>query len=213
MKDMKGYKQTDDAFDVGTQFFKETHIRDEDDEMRKFIETEMEQLKGSRGPTEEEEDLKPAYLSPEDAALLALPEHLRKSTFKKDQQMLSAQMLSGIPEVDLGIEAKIQNIERTERAKRLLLRDNKLDLEPKNAATNYVQHDRYISEQSTTIGREKERPVKEPIVRPNTVNIYQGEAEDLLLRDGRLKGKASDDDAVQRFKDAEKAQAVQNRKK
>ena len=63
----------------------------------------------------------------------ALPEHLKKSTFKKDQQMLSAQMLAGIPEVrpsltnvtiaqvDLGIEVKIQNIERTERAKRDLL--------------------------------------------------------------------------------------------
>ena len=32
--------------------------------------------------------------------------------------MLSAQMLSGIPEVDLGIEAKIQNIERTEQVDR-----------------------------------------------------------------------------------------------
>jgi hypothetical protein len=32
---------------VGTQFSKETHIRDEDDEMRKFIETEMEKLKVS----------------------------------------------------------------------------------------------------------------------------------------------------------------------
>jgi hypothetical protein len=52
----------------------------------------------------------------------ALPGHLTKSTFKKDQQMLSAQMLTGIPEVDLGIEVKIQNIERTERAKRDMLR-------------------------------------------------------------------------------------------
>ena len=83
MKDMKAYKQADDAFDVGTQFFKETHIRDEDDEMRKFIETEMEQLKGSRAEKEEAPDSTPQYLSPEDAALLALPEHLRKSTFKK----------------------------------------------------------------------------------------------------------------------------------
>ena len=124
-KDMKSLKQTDDAFDVGTQFFKETHIRDEDDEMRKFIETEMEQLKGSRGAQEEFVDSTPQYLSPEDAALLALPEHLRKSTFKKDQQMLSAQMLSGIPEVDLGIDAKIQNIERTEKAKKKLMEECK----------------------------------------------------------------------------------------
>ena len=71
----------------------------------------------------------------------------RKSTFKKDQQMLSAQMLSGIPEVDLGIEAKIQNIERTEKAKRQLLeearRGNK-NGEDKSQSNQYVQHDRCL---------------------------------------------------------------------
>ena len=35
--------------------------------------------------------------------------------------MISAQMLTGIPEVDLGIDVKIQNIERTEKAKKKLL--------------------------------------------------------------------------------------------
>ena len=63
--------------------------------------------------------------------------------------MLSAQMLSGIPEVDLGIDAKIQNIERTEKAKKKLLEDCKqrgIDVTnnytPANFATNFVQHDR-----------------------------------------------------------------------
>merc|ERR1711994_859976 len=93
---------------------------DEDDEMKKFIETEMGKIKGKDLEVEKESEGS-KYLSPEDAALQALPEHLKKSTFKKDQQMLSAQMLAGIPEVDLGIEVKIQNIERTERAKRDLL--------------------------------------------------------------------------------------------
>lgn len=38
-------------------------------------------------------------------ALLAVPEHLRKSTgSNKSEEMLSNQMLSGIPEIDLGIE-------------------------------------------------------------------------------------------------------------
>ena len=41
----QGYTQTENPYEVGTQFSKETHIRDEDDEMRKFIETEMEKLK------------------------------------------------------------------------------------------------------------------------------------------------------------------------
>lgn len=63
--------------------------------------------------------------------------------------MLSAQMLSGIPEVDLGIDAKIQNIERTEKAKKKLLEDCKqkgIELSsnytPTNFAASFVQHDR-----------------------------------------------------------------------
>ena len=77
------YKETSTSYEVGTQFSKETHIRDEDDEMRKFIETEMEKLKGRRDG-EEEEDAGSQYLSPEDAALLSLPEHLRY----KERQLL-----------------------------------------------------------------------------------------------------------------------------
>ena len=84
IKAMKNYKQKDDAYNVGTEFAKETHIRDEDDEMRKFIETEMAKVKGSRSePEQEEEEKGPEFLSPEDQALLALPQHLTKSTFKK----------------------------------------------------------------------------------------------------------------------------------
>lgn len=62
--------------------------------------------------------------------------------------MLSNQMLNGIPEVDLGIEAKIKNIEATEAAKEKLLLDqkNKKDqpshFVPNNMAVNFVQHNR-----------------------------------------------------------------------
>jgi len=208
MKDMKGYKAVEDSYSVGTQFSKETHIRDEDDEMRKYIETEMEKIKG--GGEDEEKDPTNQYMTPEDAALMALPEHLRKSTFKKDQQMLSAQMLTGIPEVDLGIEAKIKNIERTEQAKAKLLRESGMDKEtpsefvPTNFAANFVQHDRYKIETPTEIGREKPqfRP-KEPLNRPNTVKI-DASGEDLEHRADLLKGKASDDYAFQKFKQASK---------
>lgn len=207
MKDVKGYKVVEDNYSVGTQFSKETHIRDEDDEMRKYIETEMEKMKGV---SEEDDDNDgPAYLTPEDAALMALPEHLRKSTFKKDQQMLSAQMLTGIPEVDLGIEAKIKNIERTEQAKAKLLRESGVDKNapsefvPTNFAANFVQHDRYRIEEPTEIGREKDKRTAaargEPINRPNTVNIDT--AEDHGGGD-RLKGKASDDYHLEKFKQA-----------
>jgi len=204
--DMKGYKQTDDTYSVGTQFSKETHIRDEDDEMRKYIETEMEKLKGG-GQSEEEKDTTPAYLTPEDAALMALPEHLRKSTFKKDQQMLSAQMLTGIPEVDLGIEAKIKNIERTEQAKARLLRESEMNKDvpsefvPSNYAANFVQHDRYKIEEPTEIGREKDRRPKEQsdLKRPNTVNMNVSE-DDNVFKTVPGNEKATDDYHVEKFK-------------
>ena len=44
------------------------------------------------------------YCSPEEAALQAVPNHLRASSTQRSEEMLSNQMLSGIPEVDLGIE-------------------------------------------------------------------------------------------------------------
>ena len=44
------------TYDVGTQFSKETPIEDEDDEMRKFIETEMSRMKGSTTTTVDDND-------------------------------------------------------------------------------------------------------------------------------------------------------------
>lgn len=57
-------------------------------------------------------------------------------------------MLNGIPEVDLGIEAKIKNIEATEEAKERLMQEqkNKADgpsaFVPTNMAVNFTQHNR-----------------------------------------------------------------------
>merc|ERR1712126_49437 len=144
IKVMKNYKQKDDTFEVGVQYSKETHIRDEDDEMQRSIETEMSKMKGEKEKgTDEAQAVEKRYLTPENAALLALPEHLTKSTFKTDQQMISAQMLTGIPEVELGIDVKIQNIEKTEKAKKKLLeesRKKKMDLD---TANDFVQHNRW----------------------------------------------------------------------
>jgi hypothetical protein len=54
-----------------------------------------------------------------------------------------------VGQVDLGIEAKIMNIERTEKAKRKLLEEAKrtgagaADRDAANPSNMYVQHDRY----------------------------------------------------------------------
>ena len=131
---------------VGTQFSKETRIRDEDEEMKKFIDTEMERRRGlndKHGPGSED-----SWVAPEERALKSLPDHLRKSTFKKNEEMLSSQMLSGIPEVDLGIEEKIRNIEATEEAKKRLAAKAKAkakpsEFVPNNLAVNFKQPHRF----------------------------------------------------------------------
>jgi len=200
MKSMKGCTPTDSSYEVGTQFSKETHIRDEDDEMRKFIEIEMDRIKGRK--EESDDQPKAVYMSPEDAALLSLPEHLRKSTFKKDQQMLSAQMLSGIPEVDLGIEAKIQNIERTEKAKQKLIEEAKQSggkaAVESNTSSQYFQHARFKIENPTSLGREKDRPAAR--LSSTKDHLIQNANEESTSKNV-LKGQANDEKTVKRFKE------------
>lgn len=149
-------KPLEDPYDVGigTQFSAETNKRDEDEEMMKYIEDQLSKRK--RGVNVRDNNADDAddaadaikYLSPEEAALLALPDHLRLGSAQRSEEMLSNQMLNGIPEVDLGIEAKIRNIEATEAAKEKLLADqkNKADgpshFVPTNMAVNFMQHNR-----------------------------------------------------------------------
>ena len=78
----------------------------------KYIETELKKRKG----IVEQEEQKAKPKNAEDC-LYELPENIRVSSAKKTEEMLSNQMLSGIPEVDLGIDAKIKNIISTEDAR------------------------------------------------------------------------------------------------
>lgn len=145
-------KKVDDAYDtgIGTQFSVETNKRDEDEEMQKYIEEELQRRKGVKSADDNEAGTSSSkkYLTPEEAALQALPEHLRKNNLQKSEEMLSNQMLNGIPEVDLGIEAKIRNIEATEEAKQRMIQEQKMKKDvpshfvPINIAANFVQHDR-----------------------------------------------------------------------
>lgn len=72
-------KQIDDAYDtgIGTQFSVETNKRDEDEEMMKFIEEELSKRKGKDSTNEEDPQQKSTYMTPEEAALQAVPTHLR----------------------------------------------------------------------------------------------------------------------------------------
>ena len=70
----------------------------------KYIEEELKKRKKDMGLDGQVDLQTPKFLSPEEAALMAVPEYLRKSSSDKSEEMLSNQMLSGIPEVDLGVE-------------------------------------------------------------------------------------------------------------
>ncbi|XP_044732142.1 telomere length and silencing protein 1 homolog isoform X2 [Chrysoperla carnea] len=170
-------KTSEDAYDtgIGTQFSAETNKRDEDEEMMKYIEEKLSRKKG-----QEPDDTKPKtsdtaehdqskYFTPEEAALQAVPNYLRESTTQRSEEMLSNQMLSGIPEVDLGIEAKIRNIEATEEAKLRLLwekhhkKDGPSQFVPTNMAVNFVQHNRFNIEENGIPKRKRDAELKQTI--------------------------------------------------
>lgn len=65
----------------------------------KYIETELKKKKGLLEAEEQKVKMKNA-----EDLLYELPENIRVNSAEKTEEMLSNQMLSGIPEVDLGIE-------------------------------------------------------------------------------------------------------------
>ncbi|XP_076454606.1 splicing factor C9orf78-like [Babylonia areolata] len=151
---------------IGTSFAAETNRRDEDAEMLKYVE---EQVAKKKGHLKEEGKEKTVTKRPEDF-LYELPDHLKVSTStKRTEDMLSNSMLSGIPEVDLGIEAKISNIEATEEAKQKLLwermhkKEEVSDFVPTNMAVNYMQHNRFKLEDHGPRARKMEAPKPMPL--------------------------------------------------
>lgn len=197
-------KQVDDAYDtgIGTQFSAETNKRDEDEEMMKYIEEQLAKRKEGHNENTKDSDHNDSlkYLSPEEAALLSLPEHLRMSSAHRSEEMLSNQMLSGIPEVDLGIDAKIKNIEATEEAKMKLMweRHNKKDCPsqfvPTNMAVNFVQHNRFNIDSDNA----KKRKVEKPEAVKTEVNVIDDNVEKIVKK---AKGeRATDDYHYEKFK-------------
>ena len=137
---------------------------DDDDDLDNF----EEDLTGTAtaadgGDSAERPAPKKKFKSPSDA-LFDVPKYLIESQSKaKTVELLSDQMLSGIPEVDLGVEERMRNIEDTERAKQALLvgkqakqndrrfasviggtgGDVSAQYAPHNTSVNFVQHKRF----------------------------------------------------------------------
>lgn len=148
----KGISQLEELDQIGTNFAMETNQRDEDAMMLNYVE---EQMARHKGETEEVKEVKETPKNAEDA-LYELPSNIKNfSTSKKTEESISNQMLSGIPEIDLGIEVKIRNIEETEAAKLRLAWERVRDRDksvsqfvPSNMAVNFVQHNRFNIEEN-----------------------------------------------------------------
>jgi hypothetical protein len=189
---------------IGTQFSKETRVRDEDEEMCKFIEKEMERRRGAG--ENQDDNVGEKYQSPEDQALLALPEYLSRSHSKKNEEMLSSQMLSGIPEVDLGIEEKIRNIEATEAAKKKTAEEHSKknakpsEFVPTNLAVNFKQPNRFKID--VTEPEVKNKKTEKVITTQRTVVVGQLPVERIIEEGGKDNDptKATDDLHVSKFK-------------
>ncbi|KAI5089330.1 hypothetical protein C0J45_20738 [Silurus meridionalis] len=205
--DMKNVKDrttdiTEDDLNLGTAFSAETNRRDEDADMMKYIETELKKKKGLLEAEEQKVKIKNA-----EDLLYELPENIRVNSAKKTEEMLSNQMLSGIPEVDLGIDAKIKNIISTEDAKAKLIaeqrnkkKDSGTSFVPTNIAVNYVQHNRFYHEDSNAPHR---RHREEPKARPLRVGDTEKPAPEKSPPNYRKRPnneKATDDYHYERFK-------------
>ncbi|KAL5011653.1 hypothetical protein ScPMuIL_010204 [Solemya velum] len=206
--DMKALKKKplkkEDAEAIGTAFAAETNRRDEDTEMLKYVEEELARRKGKgKSSDKNQTSLDPSSQKPEDA-LYVVPENLNvQGRNKRSEDMLSNQMLSGIPEIDLGIHAKIRNIEATEDAKQELIiekmkkKAREVSFVPTNMAVNFVQHNRFNIEDTAPILKKEEAPKPKP--------VRVGDMEKLKAgRDGpggvQVDEKATDDFHYEKFK-------------
>lgn len=218
-RDREG-EEKERSISLGSSFAVETNRRDEDTHMLMYIEEQMMKKKGEEDPVTPE----PRVKSKEDA-LYELPEKLKvKSQLKQSEEMLSNQMLSGIPEVNLGIQAKIQNIEETEEAKRKVIeeRRNKRNqgpsiMVPTNVAVDFVQHNRFFDERKNTeiekkkllkLAKEKEEIKPQgPAVTAESLGVgvdgedgSQNGATSGYKKTGNVVDKASDDFIFEKFK-------------
>lgn len=112
------------------QFEKETMLRDEHEELRKYIDDGLQEYTADTSKIEKQKQpsssaaAKFSSLNAEDRDVELLKQAAGKvkgNQSKKETELLSEHMLAGIPEVDLGISTRITNILETEKKKRFLL--------------------------------------------------------------------------------------------
>ncbi|KAH9899597.1 hepatocellular carcinoma-associated antigen 59-domain-containing protein [Cubamyces lactineus] len=105
-------------------FTQQTNALDVDKHMMAYIEENMKLRRGAKEePKKDEGQADPL------AEVFRITEKYKTQTKKKDQEegnvTNSLAMLTAIPEVDLGMDARLKNIEETEKAKRMIAEQRK----------------------------------------------------------------------------------------
>ncbi|KAG0353663.1 hypothetical protein BGZ54_002103 [Gamsiella multidivaricata] len=109
---------------VLNSFTKQTNVLDVDKHMMKYIEEEMKKRRGETSASEENTEGAPQGYNGDTDILDELG--IKRTAPKPEQEgnvQLSTTMLTAIPEVDLGMDARLKNIEETEKAKRKLIEE------------------------------------------------------------------------------------------
>lgn len=177
---------------IRDQFKKESFLRDEHEEMKKYVQAELRKRKAEQ-ELEEEGATTSKVPSMEDNLMWKAAEKVRLFRSERNDELLSNQMLAGIPEVDLGINARMSNIIETEKKKsemlkevvekrRNLAEDSMFSQDrAKDLAKNYVQHSIFYMESTTRLGQEDwrkklERPDSEAQVTLTDADSLRGDA-------------------------------------
>jgi len=172
-------------------FTKQTNALDVDKHMMAYIEEEMRKRRGQKSDAkndhEDEEPSKP--LNPQDE-LFQAPDHLRVESkpISEGNVQLSTTMLTAIPEVDLGIDVRLKNIEETEKAKRKLLEQR--HQKPKDEKDTFEG-----SNFSATNRFYRTRPTVSDHERTNSDQLNQNSH-----KTGQRREMATDDLVAERFK-------------
>ncbi|CAF2876717.1 unnamed protein product [Rotaria sp. Silwood2] len=123
-------RSSKDISTINDNFARETNTRDEDTEMQRYIEEQLAKIQKSSSSSttasnlSTNDELQAVFSTlkkPEDTLFHVSKHLITDHSAQASEEMLSEQMLSGIPEVDIGVEEKIRNIEETDKAKRKLL--------------------------------------------------------------------------------------------
>ncbi|KAF9955710.1 hypothetical protein BGZ72_003469 [Mortierella alpina] len=186
-------------------FTKQTNVLDVDKHMMKYIEEEMKKRRGETG--ESEDNSKDQSDRHGDADILD-ELGIRKTAPKPEQEgnvQLSTTMLTAIPEVDLGMDARLRNIEETEKAKRKLF-------ETQTTTRINTERPAYVPSDSERISHHQQNRRQNNNNNSNSNNYQDGGGSNHRFqntysnpsgnqgRGGAGRGMATDDLVMERFK-------------